>query len=653
MKLKFHSFSSRLTRRIIIALVLTMTFITALIFKLVTSAMAGLNEMYYQSVLDFTDETLEKVLTAVEVSAANNVDEVESWLSQPDKVYDAMESELKLNPHIIGFALAFEPNYYPQEGYWFEPYVVQRNSKTIERLQIGSAEHDYFKSSWYSIALKAEDGYWSNPYFDDAGAKMMVCSYMLPIHDHKGKTVGVFIADVSLNWLKEQIDEIDEKNNDRRKEILSYFKKPFDSYSFIIGRNGDYIVHPDRKRILNENFFAYANATPTPLDEELGKDMLAGKNGKKLIDIEKTVSYVFYSPLKRTGWSMGIVVPKAAVLQPGFVLGAIILAVMGLGLLAIFLVCRFTIHFATKPLTYLSDSANEVAKGNFDTPLPSIKYNDEIRQLRDSFRKMQQSLAKYVERLKTSTAQNASMESELNIARGIQMEMLPKTYPPYPERKDIDIFGSLTPARAVGGDLYDFHIHDERLFFCIGDVSGKGVPASLVMAVISAQFRTLSANEDQPHRIVKAMNTTMVGRNDSMMFATLFVGVINLKTGELRYCNAGHDSPVIVSEQSYELLPVDTNVPIGIVPDWTYTQQQTTIQSSSTIFLYTDGLTEAEEKDQKLFGEKRMLKTIEAGKTSDPETIINNMTNAIRLYVGDAEQSDDLTMLAIRYNKPV
>ena len=652
MTLKFHSFSSRLTRRIIIALVLTMTFITALIFKLVTSAMAGLNEMYYQSVLDFTDETLEKVLTAVEVSAANNVDEVESWLSQPDKVYDAMESELKLNPHIIGFALAFEPNYYPQEGYWFEPYVVQRNSKTIERLQIGSAEHDYFKSSWYSIALKAEDGYWSNPYFDDAGAKMMVCSYMLPIHDHKGKTVGVFIADVSLNWLKEQIDEIDEKNNDRRKEILSYFKKPFDSYSFIIGRNGDYIVHPDRKRILNENFFAYANATPTPLDEELGKDMLAGKNGKKLIDIEKTVSYVFYSPLKRTGWSMGIVVPKAAVLQPGFVLGAIILAVMGLGLLAIFLVCRFTIHFATKPLTYLSDSANEVAKGNFDTPLPSIKYNDEIRQLRDSFRKMQQSLAKYVERLKTSTAQNASMESELNIARGIQMEMLPKTYPPYPERKDIDIYGSLTPARAVGGDLYDFHIHDERLFFCIGDVSGKGVPASLVMAVISAQFRTLSANEDQPHRIVKAMNTTMVGRNDSMMFATLFVGVINLKTGELRYCNAGHDSPVIVSEQSYELLPVDTNVPIGIVPDWTYTQQQTTIQSGSTIFLYTDGLTEAEEKDQKLFGEKRMLKTIEAGKTSDPETIINNMTNAIRLYVGDAEQSDDLTMLAIRYNKP-
>lgn len=652
MKLKFHSFSSRLTRRIIIALVLTMTFITALIFKLVTSAMAGLNEMYYQSVLDFTDEALEKVLTAVEVSAANNVDEVESWLSQPDKVYDAMESELKLNPHIIGFALAFEPNYYPQEGYWFEPYVVQRNSKTIERLQIGSAEHDYFKSSWYSIALKAEDGYWSNPYFDDAGAKMMVCSYMLPIHDHKGKTVGVFIADVSLNWLKEQIDEIDEKNNDRRKEILSYFKKPFDSYSFIIGRNGDYIVHPDRKRILNENFFAYANATPTPLDEELGKDMLAGKNGKKLIDIEKTVSYVFYSPLKRTGWSMGIVVPKAAVLQPGFVLGAIILAVMGLGLLAIFLVCRFTIHFATKPLTYLSDSANEVAKGNFDTPLPSIKHNDEIHQLRDSFRKMQQSLAKYVERLKTSTAQNASMESELNIARGIQMEMLPKTYPPYPERKDIDIYGSLTPARAVGGDLYDFHIHDERLFFCIGDVSGKGVPASLVMAVISAQFRTLSANEDQPQRIVKAMNTTMVGRNDSMMFATLFVGVINLKTGELRYCNAGHDSPVIVSEQSYELLPVDTNVPIGIVPDWTYTQQQTTIQSGSTIFLYTDGLTEAEEKDQKLFGEKRMLETIEAGKTSDPETIINNMTNAIRLYVGDAEQSDDLTMLAIRYNKP-
>ena len=653
MKLKFHSFSSRLTRRIIIALLLTMTLITALIFKLATSAVTVLSEMYYQSVLDFTDETVEKVLTAVEVSAANNINEVESWLSQPDKVYDAMENELKLNPHIIGFALAFEPNYYPQKGYWFEPYVVQKDAKTIERLQIGSAEHDYFKSSWYSIALKSENGYWSNPYFDGAGAKMMVCSYMLPIHDKKGKTVGVFVADVSLNWLKEQLDEIDKKNNARRKEILSFFEKSFESYSFIIGRDGDYIVHPDRKRILNENFFTYANATSTPLDEELGKDMLEGKNGMKLVDIEETSSYVFYSPLKRTGWAMGIVVPKAAVLQPGFILGAIILAVMGLGLLAIFLVCRYTIRFATKPLTYLTDSANEVAKGNFDTPLPSIKHNDEIHQLRDSFRKMQRSLAKYVEQLKTSTAQNASMESELNIARGIQMEMLRKIYPPYPERKDIDIFGSLTPAKAVGGDLYDFHIHDERLFFCIGDVSGKGVPASLVRAVISAQFRTLSANEDQPHRIVKAMNTTMVGRNDSMMFATLFVGVINLKTGELKYCNAGHDSPVMISEQSYEFLPVDTNVPIGIVPDCTYTQQQTTIQSGTTIFLYTDGLTEAEEKDQDLFGKERMLETIEAGKTSDPETIINNMTNAVHLFVGDAEQSDDLTMLAIRYNKTV
>ncbi|MBP5712711.1 MAG: hypothetical protein J6W77_06970, partial [Prevotella sp.] len=274
--MKFHSFSSRLTRRIIIALLLTMTLITALIFKLATSAVTVLSEMYYQSVLDFTDETVEKVLTAVEVSAANNINEVESWLSQPDKVYDAMENELKLNPHIIGFALAFEPNYYPQKGYWFEPYVVQKDAKTIERLQIGSAEHDYFKSSWYSIALKSENGYWSNPYFDGAGAKMMVCSYMLPIHDKKGKTVGVFVADVSLNWLKEQLDEIDKKNNTRRKEIISFFKKSFESYSFIIGRDGDYIVHPDRKRILNENFFTYANATSTPLDEELGKDMLEG-----------------------------------------------------------------------------------------------------------------------------------------------------------------------------------------------------------------------------------------------------------------------------------------------------------------------------------------------------------------------------------------
>ena len=159
------SFSSRLTRRIILAVLITMAFITGIISLTSIMAMAGEAQNYYQSVMDLTEEKVEKVLKAVEMTAKNNIDEVEKGLANPSKVYAALENELKLNPHIIGFAAAFEPDYYPQQGKWFEPYVVQRDSDRIEIQQIGSADNDYFKSNWYSEALKSENGYWSDPYF--------------------------------------------------------------------------------------------------------------------------------------------------------------------------------------------------------------------------------------------------------------------------------------------------------------------------------------------------------------------------------------------------------------------------------------------------------------------------------------------------------
>ena len=162
---------------------------------------------------------------------------------------------------------------------------------------------------------------------------------------------------------------------------------------------------------------------------------------------------------------------------------------MLLGLILVSRISRRAIKKFTKPLVQLSGSASEIAKGKFDTVLPEIKSDDEIRHLRDSFDNMQQSLSRYIADLTETTTQKASMESELDVARNIQMSMLPMTWPAYPDRKDIDIWGSITPAKAVGGDLYDFCIRDNKLFFCIGDVSGKGVPASLVMAVVSSMFR--------------------------------------------------------------------------------------------------------------------------------------------------------------------
>ena len=244
-----------------------------------------------------------------------------------------------------------------------------------------------------------------------------------------------------------------------------------------------------------------------------------------------------------------------------------------------------------------------------------------------------------------------SIENELQIASTIQRGMLPHLFPTYPDRKDVQIYASLTPAKDVGGDLFDFYIRDEQLFFCIGDVSGKGVPASLFMSVTRSIFRSVSARELMPDRIVTAMNEIMSDMNQTNMFVTLFVGVLNLQTGHLYYCNAGHDAPLLAGAGVGQL-PCDSNIPVGVMPTWKYSLQEALIYTGTAIFLFTDGLTEAENAEQAQFQMERVTQVAEqalANKQLQPRQLIGLMTDAVHRFVGDAEQSDDLTMMVIQY----
>ena len=254
--------------------------------------------------------------------------------------------------------------------------------------------------------------------------------------------------------------------------------------------------------------------------------------------------------------------------------------------------------------------------------------------------------ARNMKELGEITAVKERMENELEIAKGIQMSMIPKIFPSYPERSDIDIFASIVPAKEVGGDLFDFFIMDEKLYFCIGDVSGKGVPASLVMAVTRSLFRTLAAHEKSPGRIVTAMNESMSDMNESTMFVTFFCGVLDMKTGHLRYCNAGHNAPVLLNTAKTPL-PVVSNVPLGIVAGTAFQEQETDLKYDDTLFLYTDGVTEAENAKHELFGEERMINALSELKGSKAH--LEEMQKAISDFVGNALQSDDITMLFIHY----
>ena len=334
-----------------------------------------------------------------------------------------------------------------------------------------------------------------------------------------------------------------------------------------------------------------------------------------------------------------MVIPENLIQRHARMLNTIILLIMLIGLAAIYLFCRQQIRKVTSPLHRFARSAEEVAKGNFNAPLPDIRDDDEIRLLRDSFGNMQQSLSRYIDELKTTTAQKSAIESELSVARRIQMSML-KTETPH--RPDLMIKATLTPAKAVGGDFYDFFVRDNCLYFCIGDVAGKGVPAALVMTTACGGFRLLSESESEPVRIVSRMNEMIIRNNSITIFVTFFAGVLNLETGHLRYCNAGHIPPLV----NGEVLPVNSNLPIGALSDWEYTTQEADLAPGSTLFLYTDGLNEAEDAQNHMFGKKRILEVMQSAQ-QEPQTLIERMKQAVADFVGDTEQSDDLTMLMI------
>ena len=370
------------------------------------------------------------------------------------------------------------------------------------------------------------------------------------------------------------------------------------SYNMMISRTGQLMVCPVESLVMRQNIQeATAGMKDTTMQSiNRGQTAVTDDNGEK--------NYVFYSPIKgATGWSMAVVCSDKEIYyglrQVGFNL--LLLMLFGLALMA-YIIARAIRNF---------------------------------------------------KRLQAVNAEKERIGSELRIANGIQMGMLPKIFPPYPDRDDMDIYGSLVPAKEVGGDLYDFYIRDEKLFFCIGDVSGKGVPASLVMAVTRSLFRTVSAHEDNPSNIVMKLNEAMTEMNESCMFVTLFVGALDLSTGRLHYCNAGHCPPLLIGNE-LTLLPVDTNIPVGFLAEWQYTSQQIMLPPQTSIFLYTDGLTEARNAEKEMFGKQRMndviRKAIEEGKTA-PEQTIRMMAEAKNRFVNGNEQSDDLTMLAIKYNK--
>lgn len=613
-------------------------FLTALGFMFVQSREAVRQEAVNRAsqILDNTALRVTGILNRVEVAS----DMIE-WLvmrhpENADSMFVYSQGVLQRNPDFYNCSIAFEPYYFEEYGRYFSAYA-RRDGDSIKVRQGGSDRYQYFFMDWFLMPKLLGRSCWTEPYVDmdvATGAKEMLTSYTNALVDQKGQYVGAVNISLSLNWLSQTISAV----------------KPYpNSYSIMLGHGGTYFVHPDSTKLLNQTIFTEMLEHPDTAKTALGHAMQRGEDGMKQLKVDGQDCYVFYKPLGKTGWSMAIVCPESDIFG-GF--DRLRHTVMGIVAVGLILMLFFFIRIITKelkPLRQLAKEAETIASGQFDTQLPDFKRTDEIGQLSHSFGNMQQSLVNYIEKLKKTTAQKASLESELNVASSIQMSMLPSLFP---ERKDLDIYALMTPAKEVGGDLYGYLLTDDNLYFCLGDVSGKGVPASLFMAQVTRLFRVLASQQMPPAEICTHLNEALSGEeNPTNMFVTLFIGLVNLKSGHLSFCNAGHNPPVIGGNAMHgEFLSMLPNFPIGVMSGLEFKGEEIDSIKGCPLFLYTDGLNEAEDDKQQQFGDERLLEILRNTDFESTRQVIETLAAEVEHHRKGAEPNDDLTMMCIHVN---
>ncbi len=572
------------------------------------------------------------ILDQVEVAANNTAWLINRHLDTPDLMFEYSRRILENNPDLNGCSIAFEPNFFPGRGRYFSAYSYNNNG-VIETTQEGNEHYEYFYLDWYQLCKLLDRPVWTEPFMDynpeGIYSKDMIASYCQPMKDKDGKYIGTLSVDLSLSWLSNTISAV----------------KPYpNSYSIMIGQGGTYFVHPDSTKLVYQTIFTESMEHPDTAMVSLGHAMQRGEEGMRQLKVNGEDCYVFYKPLSTTGWSVAIVCPESDIFVgfnklrrsvTGTVIGGLLLLMLGCG--------RFIRH-EIKPLTKLARQAETIASGDFSVTLPEDGRTDEIGQLSESFTHMQHSLVNYIEELKTTTAQKASIENELQVASDIQMSMVPRMFPAFPNRNDIDLYASMTPAKEVGGDLYDFFIQDEILYFCVGDVSGKGIPASLFMAVTRNLFRIVAQQGLPPAEIASHINNILAVDNDRGMFVTMFIGKADLRTGHLDYCNCGHNAPVI--DGQFLKMQYD-NQPLGLWEDDPFYGESIENIKDKQFLLYTDGLNEAENPEKELLGNTRLIALMQDAQDMSARQVVDMLKAAVEEHRAGADPNDDLTLLCL------
>lgn len=592
-------------------------------------------ELFEQDVLDAARdaavsaaERIEGKRKAAEQTAKGLAVALNYFQVRQEEPYHLLENVLQQNQDAFGAAIAFDSPVSGADRDYACPYVFRSQGRFM-RMDLNRKDYRYQEREWYKQANRLGRAVWSEPYDDVGGGGILMTTYALPFHSPNGYA-GVVTVDLSLQGLT---------------DLLKTIPTGQAGYAFLVSPQNKYVGHTIAAEIMGD-----------AIEKQLGKAVLF--HGVYVTEYDSELSgksgWLMTVPVSDTGWWLGIFFAQEDLLVRILHFSRVQFALGISGFALLVLIVTFVARGITRPLRKLEEAARQIAAGKLDTQIPMIAGEDEVARLSGAFRQMQLELLQYIERLSLTLQAKERIESELRIARAIQMSMVPKTFPPFPQLADVDVFAMIEPAKEVGGDFYNFCLLPERkLCLIIGDVSDKGMPAALFMAATQTLCRVMAANSAGPADLLRRVNEELLCENDMNMFVTLFCAWIDLDDGCCRYANAGHLLPFIAGKRrAVAQLPVVAGMALGMFEDVFLLEGEITLCPGDTMLLFTDGLSEAENQKKELYGLARTAATFSHCAASASQEIVETMRRSVLAYAGETAQSDDLAIVAFRFARP-
>ncbi len=514
---------------------------------------------------------------------------------------------------------------------------------------------------WYTSAIQAKDSgenspVWQSTYIAQSTGKLCITCSKAFLNSN-GEILGVAAIDMYLDDITQYVTDM---------------KLGQTGYSFIIDNQGNIVIHPEYSTSIATTESSEKKTLILP--DNFIKEILSTKTGTSNAQINGEDYYFAYNPLSTTNWIFITLIENDEIIEPINHIENLIknsanttastikkdLVSILTQFLIIFCLCALITYWVgvklskslSNPIMELSKKTEKIGNGNFSLRIP-VESKDEIGQLAYSFNKMTENLEKYVKDLAKATAEKEKIHSELRIAKKIQRSMLPCIFPAFPHRQDLDIYAIMDPAREVGGDFYDFFFIDKNnLAMVIADVSDKGISAALFMVIAKILIKNELQNGSSPVEVFEIVNKRLCENNDAGMFVTCFIGIINIETGKFTYGNAGHNPPIIYKylEKKCVLISKPRGFVLGAMPKMHYSQNETYLNSKDFLIFYTDGVTEAVNRQGKLFSEEKLKKIIlDAGnKNLKMEELILKIRTEIETFANGAHRSDDITIMGLQ-----